>query len=91
VLLVESFDRVADRTGDAASSTSGAAAHRSSSSSEADGTAEFGAEELAVALGEFDASDVVESGRLVDVVVDLGESSTVGLSVVLTGCLRSGR
>ena len=77
--LRKSIERVPDRPGDAHARTL-AAVHRGPIASTQTGCPrQLGDEVVAIAFGEFDAPEVVGSASIVDVVVDVRESTAVRL------------
>ena len=71
MVLGEATERVADRSGHAGASPLGGASDGAVPSSEADGAGELGDEVVAIVLGEFEPTEVVETGGLLDVLVDV--------------------
>jgi hypothetical protein len=53
---------------------------RCATPSEPDGSREFGWQAVPIVLCEFDATDVVRPGGLLDVIVDFGETAAVGVA-----------
>ncbi len=78
VVFGQTGDGVADGAGDGHPGAFGVATHRAESTAEADGVGEFSDQVVPVALCELGTGGVVAAERVLDVVVDLGESSPIG-------------
>lgn len=79
MVLVDAGDRLADRAGDTDSSTFGCGGGSSATTTEAERARQLSNEEVAFGVGLRGSFGVAGGARLLDVVVDLGETSAVGL------------
>src|SRR5699024_9320446 len=79
VMRGKAFEGVADRPRDARAGALGAAASGALPSAQPYGTSELGDEKVAVALGQLRPCRIVEPDGLLDVLLDLCETSSIGL------------